>query len=190
MNGEHICIFVRGRLCPLLRSCGYYHGGMRLASLLLLDTLLQRLKNVGSNEFWHSLLLRVQTGSTAHYSLIMHSFVMLMRTPCSKTSVTSLHTCHWITQFSVRLCAQRGQRQRTFCLGCCSRCNFCADGSKNVNKTQRVSTPRSAPLKKKTFSTCFPGKVFCILCYDASAWAIPGASGQNWIWNRSNLSLE
>lgn len=75
----HICIFVPGRLRPLLRSCGYYHGGMRLASLLVLDTLLQRLKNVCSNEFWHSLLLRVQTGSTAHYSLIMHSFVMLMR---------------------------------------------------------------------------------------------------------------
>lgn len=46
-----ICIFVRGRLRPLLSSCGHYHGGMRLASLQLLDTLLQRLKNVGSNEF-------------------------------------------------------------------------------------------------------------------------------------------
>lgn len=79
----------------------------------------------------------------------MHSFVMLMRTPCSKTSVTSLHTCHWITQFSVRFCAQRGQMQRTLCLGCCSRCNFFADGSKNANKTQRVSTPRSTPLEEE-----------------------------------------
>lgn len=74
----HICIFVPGRLRPPLRSCGYYHEGMGLVSLLVLDTLLQRLKNVCSNEFWHSLLLHVQTGSTEHYSLIMHSFVMLM----------------------------------------------------------------------------------------------------------------
>lgn len=86
-------------------------------------------------------------------------------------------------------------RQRTFCLGFCSRCNFCADGSKNANKTQRISTPRSTPLKKKTFPTCFPGKLSCILCYDASAWAFPGpldgaeyGTGPICLWNNCPFS--
>lgn len=43
---------------------------------------------------------------------------------------------------------------------------FLCKWEQHANKTQHVRIPWQTLLKKKTFSTCFPGKAFCILCYE------------------------
>ena len=63
-------------------------------------------------------LLHVQTGSTVHYSLIMHSLCNANAVSLFQMPMTFWHTCHCITQFNASLLAQNSMAVQMLLLSC------------------------------------------------------------------------